>query len=134
MVRLQSFERINYSRDVLVWGNSYYWTDSIRVYAEAGWAFYADGGSEPWEFQFGVEYAPRRPTGLRPVPFIAMNSHLRQEVDYGGNLVVQSGWAWRGVRGQLFRMGMEYYTGKSDQYEFYDQFEDKLGFGMWYDF
>jgi hypothetical protein len=134
MVRQHSLYRINYSRHVLVWGNSYYWTDALRLYAEAGWAFYNEGGSEPWEFQFGIEYAPPVPTGLRPRPFFAVNSHLRQEVDYGGNLVVQSGWAWRSDGGQLFRVGVQYYTGKSDQYEFFNQFEDKIGFGMWYDF
>ncbi len=134
MVLRHSFHRLNYSRNALVWGNSYFWTDVLRFYAEAAWAFYGDGGSEPWEFQFGIEYAPREPTGLRPVPFVAINSHLRQEVDYGGNLVVQSGWAWRGGNGQMFRVGMQYYTGKSDQYEFYNEFEDKLGLGLWYDF
>lgn len=134
MIRQQSLDRINFSRNVLVWGNSYYWTDELRLYAEAGWAFYTNGGSEPWEFQFGAEYAPSAPTGLRPVPFVAINTHLREEVDYGGNLVVQTGWAWRGMSGQLFRMGMQYYTGKSDQYEFFNQFEDKVGLGLWYDY
>ncbi|NUQ63158.1 MAG: DUF1207 domain-containing protein [Pirellulales bacterium] len=134
MIRWETLDRINYSRNVLVWGNSFYWTDELRLYAEAGWAFYAVGGSEPWEFQFGAEYAPSAPTGLRPAPFLAVNTHLREEVDFGGNLVLQTGWAWRGVAGQLFRAGMQYYTGKSDQYEFYDQFEDKIGFGLWYDY
>ena len=134
MIRQESLDRINFSRNVLVWGNSFYWTDELRIYAEAGWAFYTNGGSEPWEFQFGAEYAPAVPTGLRPTPFVAINTHLREEVDYGGNLVVQTGWAWRGVSGQLFRMGMQYYAGKSDQYEFFDQFEDKVGLGLWYDY
>lgn len=134
MIRLHSLDRINYSRNVLVWGNSYYWTDAVRLYAETGWAFYTAGGAEPWEFQFGIEYVPREPTGARPVPFVAINTHLRQEVNYGGNLVVQSGWAWRGEHGHLFRMGMQYYTGKSDQYELFNQFEDKVGLGLWYDF
>jgi hypothetical protein len=134
MIRWQSLDRINYSRNVLVWGNSLYWTETLRIFAEAGWAFYTNGGSEPWEFQFGVEYISANATGLRPVPFIAVDAHLREEVDFGGNLVVQTGWAWRGVMGQLFRMGMQYYTGKSDQFEFFDHFEDKLGLGVWYDY
>lgn len=134
MVRYQTFDRINYSRNVLVWGNSFYCTDDLRLYAEAGWAFYAVGGSEPWEFQFGAEYAPALPTGPRPAPFLAINTHLREEVDFGGNLVLQTGLAWRGSGGGLFRAGMQYYSGKSDQYEFYDRFEDKLGLGIWYDY
>ncbi len=134
MVRYQTLDRINFSRNVLVWGNSFYWTDELRLYAEAGWAFYVNGGSEPWEFQFGAEYAPAMPTGPRPAPFVAVNTHLREEVDFGGNLVVQTGVAWRGMAGHILRLGMEYYTGKSDQFEFYDRFEDKLGLGIWYDY
>jgi len=77
------------------------------LYAEAGWAFYVDGGTEPWEFQFGAEYSPLGPTGLAGAPFLAVNGHLRQEVDFGGSLVVQAGWQWRGRTGHLMRAGLE---------------------------
>ena len=64
-----------------------------------------------------------------------LESHLREEVDFGGNMVVQAGWAWRRVpRGALFRIGLEYFTGKSDQYEFFDRTEHRLGWGIWADF
>jgi hypothetical protein len=29
---------------------------------------------------------------------------------------------------------MEYFNGKSPQFEFFDQSEQRLGFGLWYDF
>jgi outer membrane protein assembly factor BamB len=117
-------ERINYSRDVLIWGNSYYWTRNLRLYAEAGWAFNADDGAEPWEFQFGIDYSPDRPSMPHGSPFFAINAHLREEVAFGGNVVVQTGWQWRGMTsGQLFRMGMQYFAGMSEQFEFYDQYE-----------
>jgi hypothetical protein len=127
-------ERINYVRNAFAWGNSYYWTENIRLYAEAAWAFTVDGGARPWEFQFGAEYSPAKPTGKRPVPFVAVNSHLREDVNYGGNVVVQTGYQWRGETNHLFRAGMHYYAGKSDQYEFFRQYEDKIGLGLWYDF
>jgi hypothetical protein len=126
--------RINYSRDALLWGNSYYLTQDLRLYADTAWAFYADGGSEPWEFQFGFDFSPLRPSGMRGDPFIAINTHLREEVDFGGNLVVQTGWQWRGDSGHLFRVGMHYFAGKSEQFEFFNQYEEKLGVGMWYDY
>lgn len=128
-------QRINYSRDAIVWGNSLYLTEDLRLYAEAEWAFYNDGGSEPWAFQFGVDYSPAEPVGsLRGAPFVALNAHLREEVDFGGNVVVQTGWQWRGQSGHLFRFGMQYFTGKSDQFEFFRRTEDRLGLGIWFDF
>ena len=134
MVRHNTLQRRNYSRDVIVWGHSVFIAEDIRLYGEAGWAFAYDGGTEPWEFQMGIDYSPVKMTGQRGAPFVAINGHLRQEFDFGGNIVVQTGWQWRGYSGHLFRVGMHYFQGMSDQWEFYDQFEDKLGFGIWYDF
>lgn len=134
LVRHPDAQRINYSRDVLVWGNSWYLTDALRLYAEAGWAFFSDGGSEPWEFQFGIDYSPAHPSGLLGSPFFALNAHLREEVRFGGNTVVQAGWQWRGASSHLFRVGMHYFAGKSDQFEFFNQYEEKLGVGLWYDY
>lgn len=133
LVRYQTLSRINYSRDVVVWGNSWYLTSATRLYGEVGYAYYFDGGSKPWEFQFGVDYSPMR-LGASGAPFLAMNGHLRQEIDFGGNFVVQTGWQWRGDAGQLFRMGLEYFTGSSDQFQVYTRQEKKLGLGLWYDF
>ena len=130
-----SVKRINYCRDAVVWGNSFYLTDDLRLYAEAEWAYHTDGGAEPWAFQFGVDFSPLEPLwGLRGAPFVAVNTHLREEVRFGGNVVVQTGWQWRGQTGHLFRFGMQYFTGKSDQLEFFRRNEDRLGLGIWYDF
>jgi hypothetical protein len=134
MLKNPDVERINYVRNGFTWGNSYFWTPNVRLYAEAAWCYDTDGGAKPWEFQFGAEYSPARPTGKRPVPFVAVNGHLREELNYSGNLVVQTGYQWRGETNHLFRAGLHYYTGKSDQYEFFRQYEDKVGLGLWYDF
>ena len=45
--------------------------------------------------QFGFDYSPRRPTGIRGAPFFAVNGHFREELNYSGNFVLQAGWAWR---------------------------------------
>lgn len=134
MIRHPEIQRINYARDSMVAGYSFYWRPELRLYAETAYAVGTGEGTEPWEFQFGVEYSPAQPTGPRPVPFMAINGHLREEVDYGGNIVVESGWQWRGQTGHLFRMGVQCNVGKSDQFEFYDQYESKVGFGIWYDY
>lgn len=135
MLRHPTFPRVNYVRDVIVYGNSYYLTDWMRVYGEVGWSFYNAGGSEPWEFQFGTELVQARPTGIHGSPFFAINGMSRQELDWGGNVCVQTGWAWRGDRGgKLFRLGFEYLYGSDPQYEFVFNNQNRAGIGMWYDF
>lgn len=127
--------RLNYVRDALLLGVGYFWTERLRLYGETAYALSANDGAEPWEFQLGVDWAPAHDTGLLGAPFAAVNGHLREEVDFGGNLVVQAGWAWRRFqRGALLRIGLEYFNGKSDQYEFFDRTEQRFGWGMWADF
>ena len=103
MLKNPTISRINYSRDALVLGTAWWPRDDIRLYAEAGWAFYADEGSDPWEFQFGMDWSRARDTGFRGTPFFAANARLREEVDFGGNVTLQAGWQWRNQAGQLLR-------------------------------
>jgi len=134
LLKQPGFSRLNFSRDVFVLGYSYYTRPTVRLYGEVGWAFYSDV-SEPWEFQFGAEYSPATGTGSHGAPFAAVGAHLRQEVDYGGNLTVQAGWAWRrDPASGLFRFGLEYFNGKSEQFEFFNVTENKVGIGLWYDY
>lgn len=129
-----NYPRLNFARDCLILGYSHYFRPEWRLYGEAAWAFYTDV-SQPWEFQFGTEWAPAGPTGPRGAPFAAVNAHLRQELDFSGNLVVQAGWAWRGDQNShLLRAGVHYYNGLSPQYSFYQYFEQQVGFGLWYDY
>ncbi len=105
-----------------------------RAYAEVGYGFYVDGGALPWEFQFGAEYSPLEPTGARGAPFLAANGYLRQDVNFSGSITVQAGWQWRGQSGHLVRLGAHYFNGMSEQREFFNQFEEQVGLGLWYDF
>ncbi|MEQ8209628.1 MAG: DUF1207 domain-containing protein [Lacipirellulaceae bacterium] len=142
LIKNPGFTRLNYSRDVLVLGYSVYPDENsfipgngnLRFYGEMGYAFVNDV-SEPWEFQFGIDYAPTQGTGFRGAPFVAFNGHLREEVDFGGNFVAQAGWAWRrSAASGLLRFGFEYYNGKDDQFSFFDNSVQKTGFGIWYDY
>jgi Protein of unknown function (DUF1207) len=127
-------DRINYVRDEVVLGASYYPQPAWRLYSEIGYAFNTDAGSEPWEIQFGTELAEPGPTGARGTPFFAINGHLREEVDWGGDVSTQLGWLWRGNSGQVVRLGLHYFNGKSSQYQTFNQFEQQVGLGLWYDF
>lgn len=129
-----TYPRLNYSRDCLVLGETVFLTERLRIYAEMAWAFHNDV-CKPWEFQFGLDYAPVAPTGFSGAPFFAINCHLRQELNYSGNLVVETGWAWVSDEdGRLLRLGLLYMNGLSSQYSFYQQFEQQIGAGVWYDF
>ncbi|HEY4759015.1 MAG TPA: DUF1207 domain-containing protein [Thermoguttaceae bacterium] len=134
MVRNNTLSRTNFSRDSLVLGVGLFLNPNLRLYSEADYAFYADGGSDPWSFQFGAEYSPIEPTRHFGAPFLAVNGRLHEEVDYGGNVSVQTGWQWRGQSGHLFRLGAHYLNGMSDQSQFFNRFEEQIGVGMWYDF
>jgi hypothetical protein len=129
-----SYSHVNYVRDTLSLGYAYYYTDNLRLYAEGGYAFYCDVGEE-FELMFGFDYSPAHPTGLRGAPFVALHGHLREEIDFSGNVTFQAGWAWRGDKSShLLRTGLHYLNGLSNQYSFYNVFEQQIGLGLWYDY
>ena len=134
LIKNPDFPEFFQVRDALVLGYSHYVTDWLRLYAEAGWAFKSHA-SEPWEFQFGLDYAPRVRTGLQGAPFFAINGLVRQEIDFSGGLNVQTGWAWRSdMTAHLLRFGLQYYNGASPQFAFLPYNEEQFGIGLWYDF
>jgi len=134
LIKNPGYNRLNFARDVIILGHSYYFTERFRVYGEMGWAFYTKE-SKPWEFQFGMEYAPNSATGPKGEPFFAVHGHLREELRYSGNFTFQAGWAWVGeVPGRTLRTGFHYYNGLSSQYSFFNEFEQQIGYGLWYDF
>jgi hypothetical protein len=127
-------DRINYVRDEVVLGASFYPVPVCRLYGEVGYAFNTDGGAEPWEIQFGTELSQPGPTGPQGTPFFAVNGHLREDVDFSGDVSSQLGWLWRGNSGQVMRIGLHYFNGKSSQYQTFTQSEQQIGLGLWYDF
>jgi hypothetical protein len=135
LLKNPAFNRLNYYRNCMYLGYSYYVIPELRLYAEADYGFDTDI-AQPWNFQFGFDYGPAYPTGIHGHPFIAMNGHLRQELKYGGNFNMELGWAWRGeaLYAGTLRTGPYYYNGGSPQFSFYQQYEQQLGWGVWYDF
>src|SRR5690606_26122313 len=127
LVRHPGFQRVNYVRDSLIFGVAYDVTQDVRTYAEAGWAWAPDGGAEPFELQLGVEYSPYCERGVKGAPFVAAHLHLREEFDYGGNFNATAGWQWRGKStDRLYRVGAQYFNGKTMQYSFFDRNEELL--------
>ncbi len=130
------YGRTNYVREAWIFGVAVRPYRDLRLYAEADYAFWRGEGTDPWHFQFGAEYSPITPSGgWIGRPFAAIHARLLQERNYDGNLCIQCGWQWRGPRNQCFRIGLQYFTGLSEQYEYiYTKRENKFGFGVWYDF
>jgi hypothetical protein len=126
--------RLNYVREQLVFGMAYRPIPDLRFYGEANWAFREDGGSQPWEFQFGIDYSPAQPNGFYGAPFAAINSKIFEDDNYSGNVTFQTGWQWRGPTGHTLRTGLEYFSGMSFQRQFYDRYQQFIGAGAWYDF
>ncbi len=127
-------DRVNYTRDSLVWGKSYYPIPAWRVYGEIGWAAHCDGHAHRWTSQFGTELSRPGPTGCHGTPFFAINGRLREDDTWVGDVNIQTGWLHRGILGQTLRWGFDYYNGKSSQSQFFDNFEQQIGVGLWYDF
>ena len=137
LIRDPTFQRVNYLRDAIRLSAGYFVNPDVRLYGEAEWAWNAHGGAEPWHFQFGFDYSPTQPSiDLRqPQPFFAANVGLREDVNFGGGVNIVTGLQWRGANSDhLFRFGVEYYNGKSYQYEIFDEHEELLGIGFWFDF
>ena len=128
------FQRVNYSRDALLLSVRQRLNADFTVYGEAAWAFYQDGGSEPWAFQSGLEFF-RELSPTTGGPVAAVNSQLRQEHDFGGRFTSVAGWQWRNPEsGRLLRLAAKYETGKSRYYELFGEDETAVGIGLFYDF
>jgi len=134
--RAYSAYRLNYCREAWLLSYAFRPTENTRVYAEVDYAFMLGELTKPWHFQFGAEYSPRESAqGYRGTPFAAINARLMQEHNFDGNFTVQTGWQWRGSHNQLFRLGVQYFGGVSEQYEYIThRREHKIGLGVWYDF
>jgi hypothetical protein len=126
--------RTPYTRDSLVLGIGWRPLPPVRIYSEADWAFNTNGPPKPWQFQVGAEYSSTEPTSWLGSPFLAVNGRLREDVDFGGSLVAEAGWQWRGQNGQLLRLGAMYVNGPSDQGQYPQRYDNLVGMGLWYDF
>jgi hypothetical protein len=130
-----TLHQTDYIRDAIVWGNAYYLTDDLRIYAEVSWAFHTYGEAKPWEFQIGAEYSPVSHEGdFSGSPFLAFDAEFRQDVNYEATLVLQAGWQWRSISNHLLRIGAQFYTGKNEVLQLLDSNERMVGIGTWYDY
>jgi hypothetical protein len=129
-----SFPRVEYTRDCLTLGVGMRPWPDVRFYSEVGYAYHVTGEAKEWEVRFGGEYVHAEPDDYHGGPFLATHCHLRQENNFSGNVTLELGWAWRAQKSRLLRLGLLYFSGLSEQYQFYNKYEEQLGTGLWYDF
>ena len=130
-----TFNRINYVRDSMIAGVVQDLKYSTQVYGEMAYAFGAQGGAKPLEFQFGAQYLPVAKSSLRGAPYAAANYHIREDFAFQGGFNSVAGWGWQGIETRhRLRVGMQYYNGPSMQYQFLDHWENLYGGGIWYDY
>ena len=135
LIKNPTFNRINYVRESIIFGTSLQASRECRLYGELAWGAIATGGAEPWQFQLGTEFSPIARTATRGAPFAAFNMQMREEVDFAPGMSFLTGWQWKSPEnGSAIRLGLQYFNGPSNQYQFFEEYQNQLGFGVWYDF
>ncbi|MGB7323375.1 MAG: DUF1207 domain-containing protein [Rubripirellula sp.] len=133
--RNPTFKRVNFVTESLVWGVGYLPTKTTRLYGETAWAFSYDGGAKPWQFQMGAEYTPAAKTKRSGAPFAAINLNIRESVDFDIAPTLQGGWGFEGPEsGRRWRFGLQYGSGPTSQSQFFENREDYIGIGTWFDY
>ena len=128
--------RIEYTRQEYLFGVRYAPWTILDTYAEYGWAYDLRNEDlmEEGRVQFGLELEPE-PTlwSRRLAPFAALDVSAYEEDDWEQNVTVQVGLVHPAAGGGHWRMGLEYYDGRSPIGEFFQDRERHLALGLWID-
>ena len=128
-------QRIEYTRQEFLAGVRYAPLKSLKSYVEYGWAYDLRNEDlmEEGRYQLGLEFEPEPMLWRRRLaPFAALDVGAYEEDDWEENLNVQAGVVHRGAGG-IWRFGLEYYDGRSTIGEFFQDEEQHLAFGIWFD-
>jgi hypothetical protein len=129
--------RIDYTREEYLLGVSYAFVVGLRVYGEGGYAFDLRNEElqEPGRLQYGLEYdSPLTLWGRRMGWYAAVDLSFFEEDDWEDNVTVQAG-LYLPVEdlARNYRIGLEYYDGRSQIGEFFWIHEEYVAFGIWFD-
>lgn len=130
-------QRINYTREELLLGLSWSFTEKWRIYCEGAYGYDLRNEEimEPWRLQYGMEYvSPKSLWNQRLGWYAAADVSTFEENDWDQNLTLQMGLMLR--TNQLvrdYRLAVEYYEGRSQIGEFFQDDETYLSLGIWID-
>ncbi|WP_419193614.1 DUF1207 domain-containing protein [Kolteria novifilia] len=128
--------QVPHVRDEIVFGLSYRFWNQLRLYGQAGFSFITSDEIEGKidRYDWGLEWAKQRSTGLKGQPFAAFDMDVRSDQEYTANLTFQIGWMWMKMRNRhAARIALEVYSGKSPYGQFYQDNDDYIGAAFMYD-
>lgn len=127
-------ERIGYTREEFALGVSWTPVERLRLYGEVGLA-YSLGMSEMkrGRVQVGVEWETE-PIFLDASLYAAIDAAFWEENGWEPSVTVQTGLKWRSESLERdFRLGLQYYDGRSLMGEYFLERERQVTFGLWFD-
>jgi hypothetical protein len=129
--------RVNYTREEVLLGLSWAFTEKWRIYLEGAYAHVLRTKEimEPWRVQYGLEYvSPKSFWKGRFGWYAAVDVSRFEENDWDQNLTLQLGLLLR-AKGIVrdYRLALEYYDGRSQIGEFFQDDETYVAFGLWID-
>lgn len=129
-------ERINYTREELALGISWEPLERLRLYAELGWAYHRGNNRllKRGRVQAGAEYETAPILWRDGSLYLAIDAVAWEENGWEPSITVQAGAKWRvDALDREFRIGVQYYDGRSLIGEFYRDRERYLATGIWFD-
>ncbi|MFO0945574.1 MAG: DUF1207 domain-containing protein [Planctomycetota bacterium] len=123
-------------RDEIVLGLSRYFWNQLRLYGQFGYSFATSMvvGENRDRYDCGFEWSKLQDTGIKGQPFAALDIDIRSDQEYYANTTLQVGWQWKTMRTRnSARLAFEYYNGYSPYGQFFQDREDWVGVGAFYD-
>jgi hypothetical protein len=127
--------RLDYLRDEVVIGLSLFLHPNGRFYAEAGYASPAWDFMEPWRVQTGLEFVSRPFfLGRHGSYFAAVDAQFWEESAWNPDVSLQTGLMVAFPKqGRMYRIGIQYYDGRTRVRNFFQLDERYLEIGFWFD-
>ena len=124
-------QRINYTREEIVFGTARRFRERWRFYGEAGAAYILrSDDQEPWRLQWGVEYTSEpRLLGGRFAWYAAADFGSWDERGWRVDTALQGGIVAR-ANGRTYRLLLEYLDGRPPIAEFFKYSEASLALGF----
>lgn len=128
--------QVPHVRDEIVFGLSRYLWNQLRLYGQLGYSFSTSNivGENRDRYDLGIEWSKLQDTGIKGQPFAALDFDLRSDQDFYANTTLQVGWQWKTLKTRYSaRVAFEYYNGYSPYGQFFQDREDWVGVGAFYD-